>query len=109
MCVYLPVFGSYIPRWRLALFMGKSFADGFVDSFLNSGGFSGGRTAAVIHTRPCASNIGLCTLARLFQIGSLPHICDGAGIAGDVGLVAGSRTVSGTLLVVCLIGSSTGR
>ncbi|NIU72777.1 MAG: hypothetical protein GWN71_04085, partial [Gammaproteobacteria bacterium] len=51
----------------------------------------------MIQTRPRPSNIGLCALARLVQIGSSPQYGDGAGIDGDAaGRVAGSRTVSGT-------------
>ena len=57
---------------------------------------SAGRTAEVIHTRPCSSNIGLWTLFLLVQIGSSPQYADGWIIAGEVGGVAGSRTVSGT-------------
>jgi hypothetical protein len=52
MCVYFPVFESYLPRWRLALLSGNRCADGWVDPFLNTSGFSGGRTVAVIQTRP---------------------------------------------------------
>ncbi len=80
-----------------------------VDPSLQKAGFSNDRTAAVIHTRPRSSNIGLCTLLLLVQMTSLPKYGDGCSIAGDVGGVFGSRTVSGIWLAVWRTGSSTGR
>ena len=76
---------------------------------MQKSGFAGGRTADVIQTRPCSSSIGLCTLFLLVQIASSPQYGDGCGIVGVVGGVFGSRTVSGTWLIVCVTGSSTGR
>ena len=73
MCVSFPVFGSYMARCRPARFSGNSCADGWLDPALQKAGLSGGRTVAVSHTRPRSSNIGLCTLALLVQIGSLPQ------------------------------------
>src|SRR5262245_28962080 len=67
------VFGSNIERCRLALFMGKTLADGWLDPFLQKSGLSGGRTRAVNHTRPCSSIIGLCWFDWLSQIGSAPQ------------------------------------
>src|SRR5687768_18378636 len=49
-------------------------------------GLFGPRTLDVIHTRPVSSNIGLCTFALLFQIGSVPQYGDGpATCCGDEG------------------------
>ena len=87
---------------------GNSFADGCVEPSLHSGGFADGRTAEVSHTRPLWSSIGLWTLFLLVQITSSPQYGDDSGIAGLVGGVAGSRTVSGTRLAVLVLGSSTG-
>src|SRR5688572_26834466 len=109
MCVYFFVFGSYIPSWRLELFSGNFCAEGWLDPFLKTSGFSDGRTVAVIQTRPLWSIIGLWTLALLVQITSSPKYMEGAGIAGEVGLVFGSRTVKGIFLVVWRTGSRTGK
>src|SRR5713226_4536409 len=57
--VNLPVAGSYIDRWRLASSSGNTFADGWSDPFLQKSGLAGGRTRAVIQTRPFSSIIGL--------------------------------------------------
>jgi hypothetical protein len=76
---------------------------------LQKSGLSGGRTVDVIQTRPLWSNIGLCTLFRLVQIGSAPQYGEGCTMSGEVGGVSGSRTVSGTRLVRWVTGSSTGR
>jgi hypothetical protein len=76
---------------------------------LQKSGFSNGRTAEVIHTRPRSSNIGLWTLFLLVQMTSLPQYGDGCIIAGGVGGVVGSRTVSGIRVVVWRTGSSTGK
>jgi hypothetical protein len=54
--------------------------------------------------------MGLWALARLVQIGSEPQYGEGCGMEGALaGEVAGSRTVSGTVLAMCFTGSSTGR
>src|SRR5689334_9042588 len=98
-----------MPKCRLAEFTGNSFAAGWLPPFLKTSGFAAGRTAAVIHTRPLWSNIGLWTLVLLVQIASSPQVGDAAGICGEVGGVAGSRTLSCTRLVVWRMGSSTGR
>ena len=76
---------------------------------MQKSGFGAGLTADVIQTRPFSSNIGLWTLFRLVQITSDSQYGEGAAIAADVGGVAGSRTVSGTRLIVWRTGSSTGR
>lgn len=67
------VFGSYTARWRPELASGKSLAEGWLDPALQKSGLGGGRTLEVIQTRPFSSNIGLCTVARLVQIGSVPQ------------------------------------
>ena len=77
MCVSFFVFGSYIARWRPARSIGNSFADGWLEPALQKSGLSGGRTAEVIQTRPCSSNIGLWTLFLLVQIGSSPQYGEG--------------------------------
>src|SRR5678815_5587990 len=65
MCVSFFVFGSYIASCRPERFTGNSLADGCVEPCLQKAGLSGGRTAAVIQTRPFASSIGLWTFALL--------------------------------------------
>src|SRR5215467_534362 len=101
MCVSFFVFGSYIASWRPDRFNGKSFADGCVDPALQNAGLSAGRIVDVIQTRPFSSNIGLRTLFLLVQTVSVPQYADGAPVFGPVaGCVAGSRTVSGTRLIV---------
>ena len=65
MCVSFFVFGSYIASCRPERLTGKSFADGCVEPCLQKAGLSDGRTAAVIHTRPFPSIIGLWTFALL--------------------------------------------
>src|SRR5687768_1379529 len=108
-CFISFVFGSYIARWRPELLSGKSFAEGWLDPALQNAGLSGGRTLEVIQTRPSSSNIGLCTFARLVQIGSVPQYGDGpATFCGVAGGVFGSRSVTGTRLTVLVVGSSTG-
>ncbi len=108
MCVSSFVFGSYTARCRPAFAIGWSLADGCVEPSLQKSGLAAGRTADVSHTRPFSSNIGLWTLFLLVQITSSSKYGEGNGMFGDVGGVFGSRTVSGTLLVVCRTGSSTG-
>src|ERR1051325_5393203 len=108
MCVSCFVFGSYIASWRPEFASGYSFDDTF-DPSLQNAGFSDGRIVDVIQMRPFSSNIGLCTLLRLVQIGSSPQYGEGAAIFCDVGGVLGSRTVSGTRVTALRVGSSTGR
>src|SRR5947209_7374248 len=109
MCVSFWVFGSYMASWRPEFASGNTFADGWLEPCLQKSGFGDGRTVDVIQTRPWPSSIGLCTLFLLVQIGSSPQYGDGCGIAGGVGGVFGSRTVSGMRLAVWVFGSSTGR
>jgi hypothetical protein len=52
MCVSFLVAGSYMARCRSDVATGKAFADGWFEPALQSGGFSGGRTADVSHNRP---------------------------------------------------------
>ena len=52
MCVSFFVSGSYTARCRLDRARGYSFAEGWLDPSLQTSGFSKGRTADVIHTRP---------------------------------------------------------
>src|ERR1041385_2582436 len=104
------VFGSYIASCRPERLTGKSFADGCVDPALQNAGLSAGRIVDVIHTRPFSSNIALWTLFLLDQGGSSPKYADGAPVFGPAATgVAGSRTVSGTRLIVLWTGASTGR
>ena len=71
---------------------GNSLADGWSEPFLQKSGFAGGRTREVNQTRPFSSNIGLCMLVWLSQIGSSPQYGDGVmGFCLDDG-VFGSRT-----------------
>src|SRR5215216_2426355 len=88
MCFISFVFGSYTATWRPELLSGKSFADGWLDPALQKSGLLGGRTRAVIQIRPRSSSIGLCTFARLFQIGSVPQYGEATatccGAAGGV-------------------------
>src|SRR5688572_16316430 len=87
-CFISFVFGSYTARWRPELFSGKSFAEGWLDPALQKSGLFGPRTLDVIQTRPFSSNIGLCTFARLVQIGSVPQYGDANGTCcGEEGTV----------------------
>ena len=106
--VHLPVFGSYIERWRFASpASGNAFADG-CSAPLHQSGFLFGRTREVNHTRPFSSIIGLWLSVRLFQIGLGPHTADGPnGLSFDEG-VSGSRTGWNTSSALFLPGSSTG-
>src|SRR5687767_6257694 len=109
MCFISFVFGSYTATWRFDALSGKSFADGWLDPALQKSGLFGPRTLEVIQTRPVSSNIGLCTFALLFQIGSVPQYGDGpTTCCGDEGGIVGSRSVTGTRVTVCVLGSSTG-
>src|ERR687889_2727352 len=95
-CFISFVLGSYTARWRPELLSGKSRADGWLDPALQKAGLSGGRTLEVIQTRPFSSNIGLCTFARLFQIGSVPQYGEAtATCCGDAGGAPESRSVTG--------------
>src|SRR3954469_16942699 len=76
MCVSFPVFGSYIASCRPDRGSGNAFADGCDEPALQTSGLSGGLTVEVIHTRPRASIIGLCTLFLAFQIASSPQYGD---------------------------------
>src|SRR2546422_10250686 len=89
--VIFPVFGSYMERCRLDCSTGASFADGWSDPFLQKSGFAGAPTREVNQTRPFSSNIGLCMLVWLSQIGSSPPYGEGViGFRLDAGGV-GSR------------------
>src|SRR6266852_1265666 len=106
--VIFPVFGSYMERWRLDSSRGKSFADGCSEPFLQKSGLDGAPTREVNQTRPFSSNIGLCTLVWLSQIGSSPQYGDGAMVLVLVVWVFGSRYGILNVLATCLTGSSTG-
>src|SRR6516165_10258622 len=107
--VNLPLAGSYIDRWRLASFSGKTCAEGWLDPSLQKAGFVGGRTLAVNQTRPFSSIIGLCVVVWLSQMGSAPQYGDGSIAAVfEVG-VLGSRTGCLISLTELCAGSSTGR
>src|SRR5689334_4932011 len=110
MCVSFCVFGSHIASCRPERLTGVSFAEGCEEPSWQNGGLSPGRTTDVIQTRPCASIIGLWTLFLLFHGRSSPQNSDGfiCCCAGAIG-VFGSRTVSGTRVMLFLPGSSTGR
>src|SRR5437868_14633278 len=88
--------------------MGNILADGCSEPVLQKAGFSGGRTREVNHTRPVSSNIGLCMLVWLSQIGSGPQCGDGSMVfCFDEG-VAGSRTSIFTCVALWCTGSRTG-
>src|SRR5213083_3035428 len=109
MSVNFPVFGSYMESWRLERSTGKIFAEGWSDAFPQKAGFAGPRTREVNQTLPFSSNIGLCGLVWLSQIGSAPQYGDGAiGFWCDEG-VLGSRTSILTCVALCFTGSSTGK
>src|SRR5260370_2926567 len=76
-------FGSYIASWRPLRVTGKSFAEGCDEPSLQNDGLSGGRMTEVNQTRPLPSNMGLCMLAWLSQMASLPHY--GVGCSGSPG------------------------
>ena len=61
--VYFMVFGSRIARCRLVRSSGNSFADGWLEPFLQKSGLFGPRTAAASQRRPLRSNIELWLLA----------------------------------------------
>src|SRR5437667_4686612 len=104
------VFGSYTASWRPLLFSGNKAAEGWLDPSLQSAGFSFGRILEVIQTRPCASNIGLWTLAWLCQMASSPQYGEGAAILSSaLDGVFGSRTGTLTSFAIAPTGSRTGR
>src|SRR5215475_4600892 len=98
--VILPVCGSYMERWRLDCSIGNSLAEGWSEPFLQKSGFAGGPTREVNQTRPLSSNIGLCMLVWLSQIGSGPQYGDGVMGFSFEEAVFGSRT--GILIWVAL-------
>ena len=101
--VYLPVVGSYIAIWRPDWFSGNSFADGWLEPALqNAGCVSGARTTAVYQTRPFSSSIGLCALALLSQIASVPQYADGCvgGVLCVVGVFASGNAVFDVFVMV---------
>src|SRR5688500_11839150 len=110
MCFISLVFGSYTAKWRFEALSGKRLADGWLDPSLQKAGLAGGRTLEVIQTRPFSSSIGLCTFARLFQIGSVPQYGEGTTTCcGATGGALESRSVTGIRVAVWVVGSSTGR
>ena len=66
------------------------------------------RIRAVYQSRPCWSNIGLCTVVWLSQIASSPQMAEGCSGLGWPG-VSGSRYGIFTCAVALWTGSSTGR
>ena len=67
------VSGSQSCRWRRALLVGKSLADGCSDPSRQKSGFAGGATVEVSQSRPRSSSIGLWTLFLLVQMTSSPQ------------------------------------
>src|SRR2546422_1194324 len=96
-------------RWRLDWSTGNSLADGWSDPLLQKSGFAGAPTREVNHTRPFSSNIGLCMLVWLSQIGSGPQMGEGSMVFCFDDGVAGSRTSILTCVATCLTGSRTGK
>src|SRR5438034_8190369 len=78
MSVSCLVLGSYMASCRPLRLRGNKTAEGWVDPSWQKAGLSLGRIREVIHTLPFSSNIGLCTLARLFQMASSPQYGEGA-------------------------------
>src|SRR5438132_5308330 len=103
------VFGSYRATWRTDISMGNRLADGCVDRALQYAGAFGVRILAVNQSRPCESNMGLCTSLRLVQIALSPQYGEdfntGPAAWGNFGSGGGNSTVD----VVPWTGSSTGR
>jgi hypothetical protein len=94
------VFGSYTASCRPLVLRGNKTAEGWLEPSLQNAGFSLGRILEVIQTRPCASNIGLWTLAWLCQMASSPQYGEGATtLSSALDGVFGSRTGSFTWLV----------
>src|SRR2546429_7819891 len=87
------VFGSYTASCRPLVLRGNKTAEGWLEPSLQNAGFSLGRILGVIQTRPCASNIGLWTLAWLCQMASAPQYREGAAILSSaLDGVFGART-----------------
>src|SRR6266853_936193 len=108
MSVNFPVFGSYMEGWRLERSTGKIFAEGCSAPSPQNARSTGPRTREVNQTLPFSSNIGLCGLVWLSQIGSAPQYADGAIGLFFVEGVFGSRTGTFISLAVCRTGSRTG-
>src|ERR1700693_4654565 len=104
------VFGSYTASCRSLVLRGNKTAEGWLEPSLQNAGFSLGRILEVIQTRPCASNIGLWTLAWLCQMASSPQYGEGAALLwSPLDGVFGSRTGTLTWLAIAPTGSRTGR
>src|ERR1700675_1511758 len=104
------VFGSYTASCRPLVLRGNKTAEGWLEPSLQNAGFSLGRILEVIQTRPCASNIGLWTLAWLCQMASSPQYGEGATILSSaLDGVFESRTGTLTRVVAARMGSRTGR
>src|SRR3989442_9701019 len=104
------VFGSYTASCRPLVLRGNKTAEGWLEPSLQNAGFSFGRILEVIQTRPCASNIGLWTLAWLCQMASSPQYGEGATtLSSALDGVFGSRTGSLTWVVTELTASRTVR
>src|SRR4051812_13626424 len=107
--VHLPVFGSSIPRWRLALpSSGSALVDALVAGSLHQSGFLSGSTREVNQTRPFSSIIGLWLMVLPSQIGLSPHTADGPNGAPCTEGVSGLRTGWSTSVALFVAGSSTG-
>src|SRR5260370_7575816 len=97
------VFGSYTASCRPLVLRGNKTAEGWLEPSLQNAGFSLGRILEVIQTRPCASNIGLWTLAWLCQMASFPQYGEGAAILSSaLDGAFGSRTGTFTWLALPL-------
>src|SRR5713101_9721070 len=104
------VFGSYTASCRPLVLSENKTVHGWLEPSLQNAGLSLGRILEVIHTRPFSSNIGLCTLAWLCQMGSSPQYGEGATtLSSALDGVFGSRTGNFTWLVTQFTGSRTGR
>ena len=73
MSVTFSVAGSNIARCRVEVSSGNTFADGWLEPFLQKSGLGGAPTREVYQTRPFSSNIGLCVVDWPCQIGSSPQ------------------------------------
>ena len=100
--VNLPVFGSYIDEVAVGLFEREELRRGMVRALLAEVRIvPADGLATVNQTRPFSSNIGLCMLVWLSQIGSSPQYGDGAiGLSFEDG-VFGSRTGIFTCVALC--------
>src|SRR4029453_8103965 len=102
------VFGSYIAAWRTASFIGKRFADGWLEPARHHAGVAGGRIRAVIQRRPWPSNMALWTSLRLVQIASSLQKGDAFRFGPDARGVFGSCGGTLSIEVFDVTGSSTG-